>query len=153
MRRRTRTWFMMAAGLIVIGACGGDGLVDPPIDGTDDVAPFVGRWDAEVFTVTSLADTSIVADLMENGSFVINVQPSGNYTATLTFGGIPLVETGTLSVQGDFIVLRPDGGSSATSAYEFIGEDYLLLDGPTEFDFNVDGDLDPARAHIELQRQ
>jgi hypothetical protein len=29
----------------------------------------------------------------------------------------------------------------------------LTLDGPTEFDFNLDGKGDPATAHIELARK
>jgi hypothetical protein len=94
-----------------------------------------------------------VADLMENGSFVIHVEPSGTYTATLTFGGFPLVEIGTLAVSGDFVILRPSGGDPATSAYDFVRSDYLRLDGPTDFDFNLDGELDPAQAHIELQKR
>jgi hypothetical protein len=117
------------------------------------VAPFVGTWDAEVFTVTSVADPSIVADLLENGSFNINVQPSGTYTATLTFGGIPLVEIGMLSVDGDQITLDPNGGTPTSSLYEFLAGDRLKLEGPTDFDFNLDGTPDPAEAYIELQKR
>jgi hypothetical protein len=152
MRRRRNLWLGLGAAAVVLGACGEDS-VTPPGSEPEDVSAFVGTWDAEVFTVTSQADTSIVADLMENGSFVITVQPSASYTATLTFGGMPLVEIGTLSVEGDHIILRPDGGSSATSSYDFVREDYLVLDGSTEFDFNLDDELDPARAHIELLRR
>ncbi len=152
MWRRWNRWMGYTTVLLVLGACGDDG-VEPPVDGTDDISAFVGRWDAEVFTVTSDADTSIVADLMENGSFVIHVEPSGTYTATLTFGGFPLVEIGTLAVSGDFVILRPSGGDPATSAYDFVRSDYLRLDGPTDFDFNLDGELDPAQAHIELQKR
>ena len=136
---------------LAFGACGDDGG-----NGTEPdpaIAPFVGTWDAEVFTVTSDADPETVADLMVNGTFNINVQPSGTYTATLAFGGIPLVEIGTLSVAEDFLTLRPNGGDPATSAYTFVTDDYLRLIGPTEFDFNLDDELEPAEAHIELQRR
>lgn len=153
MRRRWNRWTGMALVLLTVGACGGDDSTGPPEEDPDAIAPFVGTWDAEVFTVTSDADPSIVADLMENGSFTINVQPSGTYTATLTFGGIPLVEIGEISVQGDFIILLPNGGEPATSSYEFVRSDYVRLEGPTEFDFNLDGELDPAQAFIELQRR
>lgn len=133
-------------------ACGGDGVVDPP-DEVSAIEPFVGTWDAEVFEVTSDADTTIVADLMVNGSFHINVQPSGTYTATLDFGGIPLVEIGQLSVTTGFVTLRPNDGDPATSAYTFVSPNYLRLEGPTDFDFNLDQVLDPAHALIELRRR
>jgi hypothetical protein len=149
--RRAATWLLAAA---LLGACG-EGIVTPPTPTPDpSVAPFVGTWDAEVFTVTSDADPGIVADLMENGSFTINVQPSGTYTATLVFGGLQVgVEIGDLSVSGDFVTLRPTGGDPATSEYTFVEDDYLRLEGPTEFDFNLDEELEPAQAFIELQRR
>jgi hypothetical protein len=145
--RRFLATFMLAS----VVACGAEGptVVEP--DPT--IAPFVGTWDAQVFDVTSDADTTRVADLTVNGVFNINVQPSGTYTATLTFGGIPIVEIGIMSVAGGFITLRPNGGDPATSAFTLTRPDYLVLDGPTEFDFNQDLVLDPAQAHIELQRR
>lgn len=140
--------------LVALTACGGD---DPVVDPEPDeaIAPFVGTWDADVFTVTSDADPTIVADLIDaGGSFTINVQPSGTYTATLVFSNgdtsVPLVEIGQLSVTDDYITLRPTGGDPATSDYTFLSDDHLRLEGPTDFDFNGDGELDPAQAFIEL---
>lgn len=136
----------------LLAACGGDsGLTEPD----PAVQPFVGTWDAEVFTVTSDADPSIVADIMVNGSFTLNVQPSGAYTATLIFGGILLgPEIGTVTVNsGSTLTLFPTGGTPATSNYTFVRDDYLRLEGPTEFDFNLDEVLEPAQAFIELQRR
>lgn len=151
--RREVRWlpaFLLAAAL---AACGDDGSPNP-IEPDPALAPFVGTWDAEVFTVTSDADPDIVADLMENGSFFINVQPSGTYTASLEFGGIPLSpEIGQMTVSGDVITLNPNGAESATSKFTFISEEYLRLEGPTEFDFNLDGELEPAQAYIELRRR
>lgn len=150
MPRRTLRTMTTLALLACLTACGDDPqgpVLDP------DVRPFVGTWDAEVFTVTSVADPSIVADLMEDGSFNINVQPSGTYTATLTFGGIPLVEIGMLSVDGDQITLDPNDGPPASSLYEFLADDYLSLEGPTDFDFNLDGTPDPAEAYIEIRKR
>jgi len=152
MRRRRNTW--MGSLLLLTAAFGCSGS-DPVDVGPDpEVAPFVGTWDAEVFTVTSDADSSVVANLLLNsGSFTINVQESGTYTATLTFGGMPLVEIGTIVVDGGFLTLVPGGGDPATSAFSFPRSDYMTLDGPTEFDFNLDSLLDPAQARIELQRR
>jgi len=71
------------------------------------------------------------------------------------FGSIPLVEIGQLSVEGNFVTLRPNAPdtSPATSAFTFIRDDYLRLLGPTEFDFNLDGTPEAAEAFIELQRR
>jgi hypothetical protein len=141
--------------LLVLGACGGS---SPSDVATPDpaVAPFVGDWDATEFEVTSLADTSIFFDLIEaTGLFTLNVQPSGAYTATLFIPDEmpqPAVENGTMSVIGDAVRLSPNQGPSATSAYEFEGPDRLILDGPTEFDFNFDGTFEPATLHVVLER-
>jgi hypothetical protein len=152
-RRGRRTGWTLLLG-VLLAACGGDDGGNGVVEPDPAVAPFVGTWDAEVFTVTSVADPDIVADLMEHGSFTINVQPSGTYTATLWFGGVQVgVEIGTLSVSGNFITLKPNGGDTATSEYTFLEDDYLRLEGPTEFDFNLDEELEPAEALIELQRR
>lgn len=103
------------------------------------------------------ADTTIVADLVQNGSFVINVQPSGTYTATLVFAGLtPIVEIGQLTVSGGFVTLRPNQTPPcpvAPQRYQFTRSDYLILGpGPTCFPFRP-GELDPGQAYIELERR
>lgn len=157
---RTTTWVAILA---AAAACGGgdNGLL--PTEPDEAIEPFVGTWDAEAFKVTSDADTTIVADLLEiGGSFVLNVQPSGQYTAQLAFtatdslGIQPFVEIGQMTVgEGGFLTLRPTTppGDPVTSAFTFIREDYLRLVGPTEFDFNLDGEPDPAELFTELQRR
>ena len=152
LRTTSRRWLSAVVLSVAVAACG-DGVTDP--DPVDEflIQQFVGTWDAEVFEVTSTADTTTVADLMVNGSFNINIQPSGGYTATLTFGGFPLVEIGNVDVSEAFITLRPNGGDPATSSYLFIADDYVRLEGPTEFDFNLDSQLDPAEAVIEIRRR
>ena len=35
----------------------------------------------------------------------------------------------------------------------FDGPDRLILDGDTEFDFNLDGTSEPATAHFDLRRR
>lgn len=151
-RRWGRTvWAGIFALVATTAACGETTTPPPPEE--NPVEPFVGTWDAVVFDVTSDADTTQVADLTIDGVFVVNFQPSGIYTATLTFGGIPLVEIGVVSVGSGFLTLRPNGGDPATSSFVFATPDSLILDGPTEFDFNIDQILDPAQSHIELTRR
>ena len=149
MRRYHRCSLGLLLASVLVAAC--DGSTEVEIDPL--LEPFVGTWDAEVIRVTSDADTTLVADLMVNGAFAINVQPSGSYTATLTFGGIPLTEFGTLSVGPNVITLRADGGQVAASVYSFQSPTYVTVDGPTEFDFNIDGILDPAQIYMEWRRR
>lgn len=151
---------MVAVALVAWG-CGSSDPIAPPAD-SEPIAPFVGTWDAEVFRVTSDADTSIVADLIEiGGRFTLNIQPSGQYTAQLAFqatdslGIQPFVEIGQMTVTEGFVTLRPSvpPGSPVSSAYTFLTENYLRLVGPTEFDFNLDEQPDPAELLAELQRR
>lgn len=163
MRRSLTTkalaWAWMA---LALAACGDSGTT--PIEPTPDpaIAPFVGTWDAETLTVTSTADTSIVADLIDiGGSFTLNVQESGQYTAQLAFvatdslGIDPFVEIGQMTVSDDFVTLSPQtpAGDPVSSEYAFLSDDLLRLEGPTEFDFNLDGAADPAVLLIELRRR
>ncbi len=153
-RPRARNGFGLAL-LLAVAACGGS---SPSDVATPDpaVEPFVGDWDATEFVVTSVADEGTFFDLIDaTGLFTLNVQPSGAYTATLFIPDEmqqPSVENGTLSVVGAAIRLNPAQGASATSAYEFDGPDVLILDGPTEFDFNFDGTSEPATLHVVLER-
>lgn len=134
-----------------IAACGGN---DDPVKPDPAVAPFVGTWDADSLTLTH--DT-IVADILDNGGeFFITVEPSGQYTATLVAFGQPSPEVGQLTVvNGSTLRLTPTypPGPSATSSYFFAAPDSLILDGETEFDFNFDGEPEPADAHFELKRR
>jgi hypothetical protein len=141
----------LATTLALAAACGsGTGVeIDPA------VAPFVGTWDATEFTVTSQADPGTVVDVLSLGEFHITVEPSGQYTASLAILGIP-PEIGQLSVSGNTLTLDPTTPATAptaTSTYSFTSADYVVLDGPTEFDFNLDGTDEAATAHIELQRR
>jgi len=154
MSRRWNGWTGCVVALTVM-ACGSD---DPVVDQTDPaVAPFVGTWDAVEFTVTNDADTTDVADLLTNGSFTVNIQPSGLYTATLVLGTFnPFVEIGQLTVSGSVLTLTPSGGPGpcpASSVYAFSDTNTLVLDGPTCLDVNLDGEDEDAQAHIVLERR
>ncbi len=145
MRQRMSGWLGWAWIVVAASACGEDPVaVDPAVQ------PFVGTWDAVEFTVTG--DT-IVADVLSLGPFWISIEPSGQYTATLEWLG-GFAELGRLTVQNSTtLTLDPSDGPPAPSAYVFATPDSLILDGATEFDFNLDGTDEPAQAHIELVRR
>ena len=143
---------LLLAAVLPLGGCTSDTLnVDPA------VAPFVGDWLAASMVITSVADPDVHPDLIEVGAtFSVNVQPSGQYTAILLYAGQSQTEIGQLSVSGSNVTLQPSFPSDAapaTSAYSFPDVDHLVLDGATEFDFNVDGTPEAAQAHIELARR
>ena len=153
------TWILMLA--FTAGACGGSGTGIEPPEEDPAVEPFVGRWDADSLVVSSTNDTTVVNLIEIGGAFTLNVEPSGQYTATLAFAatdslGIePFVEIGQMTVGDGFITLRPQTppGAPASSEYTFLADDLLRLEGPTEFDFNLDEEPDPATLLIVLQRQ
>lgn len=152
-RRWTRLGRILAVVLgasIVVAACGDS----DPVSADPAVAPFVGAWEASEFTITNSAEPDQTFDITDGGSFTIDIQPSGNYTATLLVEGLPdpEVEYGQLSVSGSTVVLDPDEGPPASATFTFEGDDRLILDGPTEFDFNFDGEPEDAEAYIVLER-
>lgn len=120
------------------------------------LAGLVGNWQATAFVLTEVSDTTVHLDLIQLGAtFSLNVQPSGQYTAILVYNGQPATEIGQMSVSGDSITLNPTtpASSSATTGTYQLNGSQLTIDGDTEFDFNLDGKPDPARAHIELVKQ
>jgi len=153
MLRRWNAGIGVLLAAVLSAGCGGD---DPPTGPDESVAPFVGTWEATTFTVTTEEDPPQVLDLLVNGSFTINIQPSGLYTATLVLGTLqPFVEIGQLVVTGDVLTLRPNGGSGscpATSGFTFDGPNRVTLEGPTCFDVNFDGTDEDAYALIVLVR-
>lgn len=155
MVRSMRGWAAIV--MVALGAaCGGD--QGPDVDPA--IAPFVGTWVADSLTITNQANPTQVANILDptfGGSFSINVQPSGQYTATLTvyaqanpeIGWLSVINASTLSLTPTI----PAGRPVATASYVFQSDDYLILDGATEFDFNLDGTDEVALAHFELERQ
>ena len=144
MKRATVLW-----AALVFAACGTstDVEVDPAVE------PFVGVWDAVVFTVTGDEPPNTVFDVLMLGDFWISVEASGTYTASLEFPGIP-PEVGKLTVESSAqLTLRPNGGPPAPSVYVFATPDSVILDGATRFDINADGTPEPGQAHIEIVRR
>jgi hypothetical protein len=152
-RRRAAWLTLWALTAPLFWGCGGSDVVGVG-DPDPAVEPFVGDWEASEFVVTNLANPDQSVDVTEGGSFTLNVQPSGQYTAILDFPDSPTpgVELGQLSVVGNSVRLSPISGDPITSAYTFEGADRLILDGPTAFDWNRDGELEASTAHIVLER-
>ena len=106
--------------------------------------------------LTSSVSDQVSIDLIQlGGTFDLNIQPSGSYTAILIYAGLGQTEMGTISATANMVTLNREFPSreNEVSAYQFVGDTVLILDGDTEFDFDFDGQEDPALAHFELLRK
>lgn len=116
----------------------------------------MGDWSADVLVVSNAADPDESLDLLEGGSaFRINVQPSGQYTATLTVFGSPVTEIGSLTVQGTVLTFYREfpSADTATATLTQLSPDRVRLVGATTFDFEPVGSPDEAFLLTELVRQ
>ncbi|HET9948172.1 MAG TPA: hypothetical protein VFQ22_04585 [Longimicrobiales bacterium] len=154
--RRGRVGLLPAAvaALLALAACGEDDPVMPD----PNLAPFIGTWDAEVLTLAALPPSTATLDVIgAGGSFHITVEPSGTYSAGLSLAGQTSGEVGQLNADPatSSITIDPTShpGPTTTGTYGFPADDYLIIDGETEFDFNFDGTDEPAEVHFELRRR
>ncbi len=133
------------------------GCGDPVPTGPDPlIEPFVGNWAATAFVLTSSVSDQVSIDLIQlGGTFDLNIQPSGSYTAILVYAGLGQTEIGTISVTATTVALNREFPTreNEISTYQFVGDSVLILDGDTEFDLDFDGQKDPTLAHFELLRK
>lgn len=145
-----------AAALLLLTASLG-GCSDETLGPNGDVAFLVGDWEAERFVVRSLANPEVAPDLIADpilATFTVNVQPSGGYTAILTYLENPLTEIGTLEVEGSEIVFNRSFPCCSVVRSTWSGQgDHIRLVGETEFDFNQDGTPEDGEATIDLVRR
>jgi hypothetical protein len=123
----------------------------------ESIQPFVGRWEAEVWTFQSVARSGF-QDMLDIGwTFTAVIEPSGAYTATFTWSGPTLVEFGQLSVSGNTLIFTPTQpvASPQSSTFEFLASDRIAVEGLREWDFDLsDGEPEePAYLYQELQRR
>lgn len=150
-RRRRGFGMSMVAAAVLLAGCG-----DDPVTVDAGIEALVGDWEATALIVSSVDNPTVRPDLIELGaSFDLNVQPSGQYTAILVFALQSSTEIGQISVSGSEVTLRPTfpPGQPATTGTFSVSGNALVIDGATEFDFNLDGTSEPALAHFELVRK
>lgn len=122
---------LLALLFLVLGGSGCDDnqllTPDPALE------PLVGKWDAVELVFTPPGDGAPVDALAAGATFVLDVQPSGLYTAILTLEGGAITEIGRMEVGATEIVMEADypapGMSSGT--YELEGG-RLTIRGQTE---------------------
>jgi hypothetical protein len=150
-----RTWIRrtVAAAFLVgtLSSCGGD-TVGPD----NSLNAIVGSWDAFRMVVVNKASPTTAPDLIKLGvTFFVDVQPSGQYTAILTSFGIPNTEFGRIEVRNEQLTFhreQPGPARSDIGTYR-ISADTLFLTGDTDFDFNLDGQAEPARLLTDFKKR
>ncbi len=153
MRHRRADWVgRMIVVAALLSACG-----DAAIEADPGLAPFVGDWVATELIVASPVAPDATLELIGLGStFTINIQPSGLYTAILVFAGQGQTEIGQVSVSGGSTVILDrefPTPSREISTFGFEHADCFILEGNTEFDFNLDGTPEPALVRFVLDRR
>ncbi len=129
--------------------CGGDDDSTGPQLNPDFM---VGEWIAESMVVTSKANPEIAPDITEFGAtFTLSVQPSGRYLAILSGYGQSSSESGVLTVEGQYVIFMRQLPSPEESRalWERAGSS-VILEGDTNFDFNLDGTMEEATLRTEI---
>ena len=137
--------------LAAIVACSDSSPLGPVEDFTD----LIGDWDAHVLEVVHSENASVREDILAQGAtFRINFQPSGQYTAVLSFLGASQVEIGTARLDGEHLTLYRTVPSPDTSQaiLTWLDGDRIRLEGSTRFDFGSDGTVEDAELLTELLR-
>jgi hypothetical protein len=139
------TWLGLSS--VGILGCSDDGT------GVDKaLKPFVGKWRAQSMVLTNAANPAVSVDLVDEGAtFTLSILATGQYSASLSALGQTNTEVGIIEVSGNQVTITPTSpvGPSLVATFAFQG-DLLILDGTSEFDFNLDGTAEAATAHIEL---
>ena len=112
----------------------------------------VGEWIAESMVVTSKANPEIAPDITDFGAtFTLSVQPSGRYLAILAGYGQSSSESGVLTVEGQYVIFMRQlpGPEESRALWERAGSS-VILEGDTNFDFNLDGTMEEATLRTEI---
>lgn len=140
---------ILALSLAIAACSGGDSGTEPSPTPDNFLA---GEWIATLMRATSVANAEIRADIIASGGeFTLSVQPSGRYTAILVAFGQSSSESGTLSIVGNEVVFNRTFPSPLVSRATWTRSGATVtLNGPTEFDFNLDGIAEPATLETVL---
>ena len=133
---------------VAVGCSGDSTGVASPND-------FVGDWIASSYVVTSVANTSQTQDLTAMGMTLAITFTETTYSGTASFPG-EVTETfsGTYTISGNQLTLNESGeGSTRLMTYSLSGNTLTLSGDDEEYDFDDDGQEDPATFTMVLARQ
>lgn len=136
---------------LLLAACGSDDAVGPD----EDIAFLVGDWTATEILITNPENPEQVIDIVELGAiFTLNVQPSGQYTASMLVFGQPASALGTLEVRDDQLILHQEIPQVETQVSTYTYADgQLTMEGQTLVDINSDGEDEVVELALTLEKQ
>ncbi len=129
-------------------------IVWEPTGGTS-VGQLVGTWEGtKLLFISTPSQTDTVDVLADGGSLALTIEDDGSYSLGIALPDeLPAVETGTLFIDGSRLILIGDSPMDDPAVFDFSRiADMLFLDGDGEYDFDDDGEDDPARIEAELER-
>ena len=133
---------------VAVGCSGDSTGVASPND-------FVGDWLASSYVVTSVANTSQTQDLTALGMTLAITFTEPTYSGSASFPG-EVTETfsGTYTIEGNHLTLNETGeGSPEIMTYTLSGNTLTLSGDDEQYDFDDDGQEDPATFTTVLARQ
>ena len=129
--------------------CSGDST------GVASASDFVGDWLASSYVVTSVANTSQTQDLTALGMTLAITFTETTYSGSVSFPG-EVTETfsGTYTISGNQLTLNETGqGTPDIMTYSLSGNTLTLSGDDEQYDFDDDGQEDPATFTTVLARQ
>ena len=124
-------------------------------EGSATPADLVGQWNASVYTVTNIANTSETAELIGMGMVLTITFTETTYTGLATFpGDLPEDFSGTYTIEGQQLTLNETGeGSPELMTYDLTGSVLTLSGNDESYDFDDDGIEDPATFVLVMDKQ
>ena len=118
-------------------------------------ADLVGQWIASTYTVTSVANTSLSAELIGMGMTTSITFTETTYAGLATFPGEPEeIFSGTYTIEGQQLTLNETGqGSPEIMTYILSGSTLTLSGADEEWDFAGDGQNDPVTFVMVMNKQ
>jgi hypothetical protein len=126
-------------------------------DSTGPASPsdFVGDWLASSYVLTSIENTSLSADLIEFGMTLSITFTETTYSGTSTFPDEAAESfSGTYTIEGNQLILNEVGELEPdTMTYTLSGNTLTMTGNDEEFDFDDDGQEDPASFTMVFAKQ
>ena len=130
---------------------------DQPTEPANTVpSEVVGTWIASQWTFVSTDSASTVDVIAIGADLTVVLQTSGRYTLIVTYPNDPTeYETGVLSFSGDQMTITSDNPNEGITVmtWSVSGTSMTLLSTDDDFDFDDDGNSEPAIMTIVLDRQ
>ena len=123
--------------------------------GSATPADLVGVWIADAYTVTSVANASQTAELVGDGFTLTITFTETTYAGIASHPGEPAEDfSGTYTIVGQSLILDEVGQDlPETMAYILSGSTLTLSGDDDDYDFDEDGQDDPATFVIVMDKQ